>query len=113
MKRSPAMKINVRHDRLIVISDLHLGNPCCKINHELIDLLRFYCDKGYDLCLNGDAIDIAQTSFVEIAKTTPAVFRELNRYKKKCQAVYYVIGNHDIALENFMGEWGQSQSFPS
>ncbi len=106
------MKINVRHDRLIVISDLHLGNPFCKIKQELIDLLRFYCDKGYDLCINGDGIDIAQTSFLAISKATPAVFRELNRYKYKGQVVYYVVGNHDIILENFMGEWGAIEVVP-
>jgi UDP-2,3-diacylglucosamine pyrophosphatase LpxH len=99
------MITNIRVDKLIVISDLHLGNPFCFSKRKIIEFLEYTYDNGYNLCINGDGFDIAQTSFVKLAKETPEVFNQFRRFRKKNLNVYYVIGNHDLVLEHFFEDW--------
>lgn len=99
------MITNISEDKLIVISDLHLGNPFCFSKRKIIEFLSYIYENDYNLCINGDGFDIAQTSFVKLAKEVPEVFNQFRRFEKKKLNVYYVIGNHDLVLEHFFEDW--------
>ena len=99
------MLTNICEDRLIIISDLHLGNPACFSKRKIVEFLAYAADNDYNLCINGDGFDIAQTSFVRLAQEVPEVFKQFRRFEKKNLKVYYVIGNHDMVLEHFFEDW--------
>jgi UDP-2,3-diacylglucosamine pyrophosphatase LpxH len=99
------MITNIRDDKLIVISDLHLGNPFCFSKRKIIEFLEYINNNGYNLCINGDGFDLAQTSIIKLAKEVPEVFNQFRRFKKKNLKVYYIIGNHDLVLEHFFEDW--------
>ena len=99
------MITNICEDRLIIISDLHLGNPFCFSKRKIVEFLAYAADNDYNLCINGDGFDIAQTSFVKLAQEVPEVFKQFRRFAKKNLKVYYVIGNHDMVLEHFFEDW--------
>ncbi|RPJ77912.1 MAG: UDP-2,3-diacylglucosamine diphosphatase [Alphaproteobacteria bacterium] len=92
--------------KLIVISDVHIGNPFSKGRHELVSFLRWAALEGFDICINGDGLEIAQTSFNKLVIEMPEIIRTLKEIKKMERSVYYIVGNHDIALENFLEDWG-------
>lgn len=100
------MITEIRDSKLVVISDLHLGNPFSKAKTPTLDFLRWAANNGYDIIINGDGFEIAQVSFTRIAKDVPEVFHALKSFTNRGRNVYYVIGNHDIALENFLNDWG-------
>ncbi|HUL54950.1 MAG TPA: UDP-2,3-diacylglucosamine diphosphatase [Opitutaceae bacterium] len=87
--------------RTLILSDVHLGTPDCKIG-ELNHLLRTVrCEK---LILNGDIIDgwhlrrsghwtKAHTRFVRLV---------LKMLEKRDTPVIYLRGNHDDVLEAFL-----------
>ena len=78
----------------MIISDTHIGSQFCR-ERQLLDLLR---TKEYDqLILNGDIIE-----FLKIPTFTEKAAELLKSidYNKE---VIYVIGNHDKALEGFIG----------
>ena len=83
------MLTNICGDRLIVISDLHLGNPACFSKRKIVEFLAYAADNDYNLCINGDGFDIAQTSFVRLAQEVPEVFKQFRRFEKKNLKVYY------------------------
>lgn len=91
---------------MIVISDIHLGNPFSNKKDQAISFLRWAANQGYDICINGDGLEIAQASFSKIAKDLPETIRVLREISKKGRNVYYVVGNHDIALEHFLEDFG-------
>jgi len=99
------MITNICEDRLIIISDLYLGNPACFSKRKIVEFLAYAADNHYNLCINGDGFDIAQTSFVRLAQEAPEVFKQLRRFAKKNLKFYYVIGNHDMVLEHFFEDW--------
>ena len=99
------MITNICEDRLIIISDLYLGNPACFSKRKIVEFLAYAADNDYNLCINGDGFDIAQTSFVRLAQEVPEVFKQFRRFEKKNLRVYYVIGNHDMVLEHFFEDW--------
>ena len=80
------MKTAVREDRLLVISDVHMGNPLHRPRQAFMDMIRFALDNDYSLCINGDGIDIAQLSVTRLtADLTPSLalllrFTERGRY---------------------------------
>ncbi len=91
---------------MLIISDLHLGNPFCKGKDNVVKFIHWAAEQGYDLAINGDGLEIAQASFRKIATDVPEVFNALRSAgKNKCK-IYYLVGNHDIALENFLADWG-------
>jgi UDP-2,3-diacylglucosamine pyrophosphatase LpxH len=100
------MITQVEEERLLVISDLHLGNPFSRTKRQIVEFLSYACDSGYNLCINGDGIDIMQTSFLRIAREMPEVFQRLRNMTRRGQRAYYVIGNHDIMLEHLLDDWG-------
>ena len=87
--------------RTVIISDVHLGTPDCKIEEVNHFLRRVRCEK---LILNGDIIDGWQlkrsgqwtndhTRFVRIV---------LKKLEKRDTEVIYLRGNHDDVLASFM-----------
>ncbi len=103
------MRVNFDERRLLVVSDLHIGNPFSQARRLLHAFFRYVEDSGFSLCINGDGVDIAQTSFTRIASELPDVLDSLRRIARRNGAVYYVVGNHDIQLNYFLAhqeiEW--------
>ena len=106
------MITNIEIDRLVVISDLHLGNPLSKCGKDVTEFVGFCAEKGYDLCINGDIIDISQFSFRNIAHDVPPVFHAIRQAREKGCRVFYLVGNHDIILEYFLDDWGVFETAP-
>jgi UDP-2,3-diacylglucosamine pyrophosphatase LpxH len=99
-------------NKLIVISDIHLGNPFSKGRDEALKFLKWAAKSGYDICINGDGLEIAQVSFGKLALEIPVVVKTLKEINKLGTNVYYIVGNHDIALENFLEDWGPLKVCP-
>jgi len=99
------MIINVEEEKTIVVSDLHYGNPFSSGQRDLMDLLTYAADNGYSVIINGDGIDVAQSSFKQIARDLPGLFQHLKKVSNAGNNVYYVIGNHDIVLEHILLDW--------
>lgn len=89
------------HVRTVILSDVHLGTPDCKIDEVNHFLRNVRCEK---LILNGDIIDgwnlsrggnwtKAHTRFVRIV---------LKRVEKRDTHVVYLRGNHDDILGRFL-----------
>jgi UDP-2,3-diacylglucosamine pyrophosphatase LpxH len=103
---------SIRSEKLVVISDLHLGNPFSDAKRMVIPFIKWAANQGYDICINGDGLEIAQSSFNKIAFDVPELFRTLGDMRRKGREVYYVTGNHDIALEHFLEDWGVMKVSP-
>jgi UDP-2,3-diacylglucosamine pyrophosphatase LpxH len=89
------------HVRTVILSDVHLGTPDCKIEEVNHFLRHIRCDK---LILNGDIIDgwqlrragqwtKAHTRFVRIV---------LKKLEKRDTEIIYLRGNHDDVLTAFL-----------
>jgi len=100
------MITNIRTEKLLVISDLHLGNPFSQTKNQTLEFLYWARANNYDLCINGDGFEVAQVSFAKLACDVPDVLRALKAYTNSGLNVYYVVGNHDIVFENFLNDWG-------
>jgi UDP-2,3-diacylglucosamine pyrophosphatase LpxH len=98
--------------KMVVISDLHLGNPFSQNSKQANHFLYWAASQGYDICINGDGLEIAQASFSKLAEDLPAPIRVLREIKQMGRNVYYVVGNHDIALEHFLEDWGMLKVSP-
>lgn len=96
----------VAEPNLVVISDLHLGNPFSQTKRQIVEFLIDSVDKRYSICINGDGLDIAQTSFIRLTREIPEVLSQLRRARRAGLNVYYCIGNHDILLEHLLDDWG-------
>jgi UDP-2,3-diacylglucosamine pyrophosphatase LpxH len=105
------MITNVREDRLVVTSDTHIGSFFCNARPGLIRLLEFARDRGYNACINGDGIDVLHSSLEKMTMEASMLLRELRRLSKS-MTLYYTVGNHDILLEHYLGEWGAVQLVP-
>jgi UDP-2,3-diacylglucosamine pyrophosphatase LpxH len=102
----------IRSDRLVVISDLHLGNPFSNSKKKVIPFLKWAAKEKYDVCINGDGLEIAQSSFSKVAFEVPEFLRALSELRRAGREVYYITGNHDIALEHFLEDWGMMKVSP-
>lgn len=100
------MITDIQSPKLLVISDLHLGNPFSKARTQTVAFLKWACANKYDVCINGDGFEVAQVSFAKLARDIPDVLQALKAFTKSGQNVYYVVGNHDIVFENFLNDWG-------
>lgn len=100
------MITQVESEKLIVISDLHLGNPFCRSKQRVLQFLRWAGQEGYDICINGDGFEVAQVSFSKLARDVPDVLQAMQKYASKGRHIYYVVGNHDMVFENFLNDWG-------
>lgn len=106
------MITSIRAEKLVVVSDLHLGNPFSHAKKQVIPFMKWAANQGYDICINGDGLEIAQASFSKVAQDVPELFRALGEIRKQGREVYYVTGNHDIALEHFLEDWGVMKVSP-
>ncbi len=106
------MITSIKSEKLVVISDLHLGNPFSNARKIAIPFIKWAANQGFDICINGDGLEIAQSSFNKIAFDVPELFRTLGEVRRKGREVYYVTGNHDIALEHFLEDWGVMKVSP-
>jgi UDP-2,3-diacylglucosamine pyrophosphatase LpxH len=106
------MITEIRDKKLAVISDLHLGNPFSKAKGPTVEFFHWAAQEGYDIVINGDGFEIAQVSFAKIARDVPEVFHAIKTFTSKGHNIYYVIGNHDIVLENFLNDWGGFKMAP-
>jgi UDP-2,3-diacylglucosamine pyrophosphatase LpxH len=97
---------------MVVISDLHLGNPFSQNGQNVFRFLRWAAREGFDICINGDGLEIAQASFSKMTNDVPDFLRTLTQVRKLGREVHYVVGNHDIALEHFLDDWGVMKTSP-
>jgi UDP-2,3-diacylglucosamine pyrophosphatase LpxH len=102
---------SVREERLIVTSDTHIGSLFCNARPGLIRLLDFARVRGYNVCINGDGIDVLHSSLLKMTFEASALLRELRRIAADI-TIYYTIGNHDIILEHYLGDWGGIRLVP-
>jgi UDP-2,3-diacylglucosamine pyrophosphatase LpxH len=87
--------------KTVIISDVHLGTPDCKIREVNHFLKHTRCER---LILNGDIIDawkLKQTGYWPKSHTR-FVRLILKKLEKKDTDVVYLRGNHDDVLANFM-----------
>lgn len=106
------MITSAQTQKMVVISDLHLGNPFSRSGNEVFRFLRWASENGYDVCINGDGLEIAQSTFAKMTTEVPGFLRALSQVRKQGREVYYVVGNHDIALEHFLDDWGMMKTSP-
>ena len=64
------MIIDARRERLLVISDLHVGNPYSAASRNLGEFFEDALRRGYDVCINGDGFEILQARFASLARDT-------------------------------------------
>jgi UDP-2,3-diacylglucosamine pyrophosphatase LpxH len=99
---APEVKLSNR-DRLVVFSDLHVGNrrrgDDFAKNAELFMhvLEQHYLARDYTLILNGDIEELLRYSPAEIEGRWPDLYALFGRFYD-AQKLYKVVGNHDIAL---------------
>jgi len=80
----------------LIISDVHLGSYYSKEDK----LLRFLQTVEFDeLVLAGDIID-----FIKIPQFTETTIKIFDLIAKLDKKIVYVVGNHDIAFEKFIGK---------
>lgn len=106
------MITEISNQNLVIISDMHLGNPFSNAKHPAVHFFQWASANDYDVIINGDGFEIAQVSFTKIAREAPEVFRAMKQFSARGRNLYYVIGNHDIALENFLDDWGGMKMAP-
>ena len=106
------MKAEYPESKLIVISDLHIGNPSSLASRRLVEFLNWVEDQECRLCINGDGVDISQVSFAKISRELPEVLDALRRISRRTGPVYYTIGNHDIRLMHFLSDWNVVEVVP-
>ncbi len=106
------MIIECDDERLLVISDLHIGNPFSQANSHISGFLKYARRERFNLCINGDGFEILQSSFANLAGDSSEVLSHIRAMLKDGLAVYYVVGNHDIVLEHFLESWGEIQICP-
>jgi UDP-2,3-diacylglucosamine pyrophosphatase LpxH len=106
------MNIEAAEEHLVVVSDLHLGNPASSARGRLVAFLDHIRDTGASVCINGDGFDILQTSFSRLAADAIPVINRLKALRADGRNIYYVVGNHDIVLEHFLEEWSLCRLSP-
>jgi UDP-2,3-diacylglucosamine pyrophosphatase LpxH len=106
------VNIEAAEEHLVVISDLHLGNPASSARTRLVAFLDHIRDTGASVCINGDGFDMLQTSFGRLAADAIPVLNRLKTLRADGRNIYYVVGNHDIVLEHFLEEWSLCRLSP-
>ncbi len=106
------MLTNVQTERMVIISDLHLGNPFSQTTHLALKFMKWAASQNYDIVINGDGLEMAQASRTKIMQEMPEVFRTIKEIRKQKRTIYYVVGNHDMSLENFLEDWGYFKVSP-
>jgi UDP-2,3-diacylglucosamine pyrophosphatase LpxH len=102
----------VREERLLVVSDVHLGNPLYRARRPFAEFLDFAIERGVPVCINGDGVDIMQSTPARLTRDFAECASRFSEFARRGLRVYYVVGNHDIALEHFLAEWGPLSVVP-
>jgi UDP-2,3-diacylglucosamine pyrophosphatase LpxH len=100
--REPIMQLETREDRLIVLSDMHVGNPLSTARQSLRGFFEDARRGRFNVCINGDGFDILQANFSSLAHDSVEVLNCVRPHIDAGLKVYYVVGNHDIVLEQFL-----------
>ena len=95
-----------------MVSDVHLGNPRYRPQRPFVDFLRYAYEHACPVCINGDGVDILQSSIVRLARDLVGCNREFARFAARGLPIYYTVGNHDMALEQFLEDWGVIRVVP-
>ncbi len=106
------MITNVREERLLVISDMHLGSFFCHPGEALARFFEFAASGGWNICINGDGIDVIHTSLANIVRETSQLLARVRQVLRRDTTVYYTIGNHDVILERYLLDWGTLRLVP-
>ncbi len=106
------MIIDTRQERLLIVSDLHVGNPYSAASRNLGGFFEYARRERYNVCINGDGFEILQASFASLAADAVGVLKSIRSLIEAGLSVFYVVGNHDIALENFITAWSGIQITP-
>jgi len=100
LRNAPEVKLA---DKVIIISDLHLGlkdgaDQFKQCKQTLLFALKQYANQGYELIILGDCFELwEQDNIYEIVKT----YNHLFTYIKNNYLNYYIIaGNHDKKILN-------------
>lgn len=96
------MKLRATEERMVIVSDLHLGSPSSRALPEFAGFLEAVAQSGRALCVNGDGFDLLQSTPTALATSAFPVLRELQGLADGGVPVYYVLGNHDLALEHVL-----------
>ena len=99
------MITNVSEERLLVVSDTHLGNPLFNARRPFAEFLRYAWSNSWNVCINGDGVDIVQTTISRLTRDLSECSPQFRRFAERGLRVYYTVGNHDIVLENFLDDW--------
>jgi len=92
-------------DKLVVFSDLHMGNGGLRDdfrkNAALFEkaLKEYYLPKGYTLILNGDIEELQRFRKRQIKKTYNSLYKIFKQFEEKGR-FYKIIGNHDGIIAN-------------
>jgi UDP-2,3-diacylglucosamine pyrophosphatase LpxH len=88
-------------DRMLVISDLHIGNPASTAGTRVLGFLDYAASIGASVCINGDGFDVLQMSFSRLVSAGLPVLTKLRHVQAAGGRVHYIVGNHDIVFEHF------------
>ncbi|HKG93544.1 MAG TPA: metallophosphoesterase [Gemmatimonadaceae bacterium] len=99
------MITTIEESRLLVVSDVHLGNPLFRSRRPFLEFLRYALANDFSVCINGDGVDIAQTSISRLTHDLSESANYFGKFARSGLRIYYVVGNHDIVLEHFLDDW--------
>ena len=106
------MKTNVHENRLLVVSDVHMGNSLHRTRRAFTEFVQFALDHRYSVCINGDGIDLAQLSLSHLVSDITPSLELFLQFGDNDLRIYYTVGNHDIVLEHFLGQVGRMKVLP-
>lgn len=95
------MILDIEEERLLIISDLHLGCPASDAQVDLPSLFDEVARTRTPLCINGDGFELLTASAAGLAASGFPVLRRLQELAAQVP-VYYVLGNHDLELEHLL-----------
>lgn len=96
------MILTAAEERLVVVSDLHLGSPASKAEQSFGAFLDEVAASGRALCINGDGFDLLQSTPARLAVSGFPMLQRLHSLAAGGLRIYYVLGNHDLALEHVL-----------
>src|SRR4030042_5457763 len=102
-KSSIEIPIN-NNDKIVIFSDMHLGNgkrnDDFKKNSDLFHyvLKNYYLKNDYTLILNGDIEELLRTSYQKIKKKWQNIYQLFDSFNNK-KRLYKIFGNHDYELK--------------
>lgn len=89
-------------ERVFLISDIHIGNPQFDNEKLLIDFLDYVKKEATGLVINGDFLDFQQGPPAKILMDFDGILSKVFELAKTDFKLWYIIGNHDIMLQNFV-----------